>query len=111
MFCQYKVSWHNTTFIYLQTTTGEYLIPSSARPDFTGLTNLELYTVDEVIKALRKNFDVVVSNPDENANAGVGAIFADSRTSDIVISIILAILLLAFTLIVTKHINKRHQRS
>lgn len=43
---------YNTVFAYIRNNTGEYLVPFSSRPDFTGLENGKLYTTAEVAEIL-----------------------------------------------------------
>lgn len=83
---KYVVSYfYNTTFAYVQTDGQEYLVPYCTRPEFTGLTNGQMYTAAQVMDTLYEKYGEI--NPEDgdlngNAGADLGDISLISNTPD-----------------------------
>ncbi len=62
---------YHTTFAYIRSEDGEYLVPYGSRPDLTGLANGTVYKADEAIDILRENFGEEPASGDADGGPGV----------------------------------------
>jgi len=72
---------HFATFVYLVSGGEEYLVPYAIRPDFTGLTNGEIYTPDEVMNSLEINYGHPVRYNEDGEPLFVG-VFDEPKQPD-----------------------------
>lgn len=94
-----------TNFVYIKSDSTDSLIPYSARPDFTGLTNGQEYTVSEVRQAFIESF--AESSDSSTSNSGAGYFTNNNGNS----SIIIIILVLSATVLIFYYVSKRRDIS
>ncbi|MFY9198680.1 MAG: hypothetical protein WBK75_05540 [Acutalibacteraceae bacterium] len=72
----YKNIWSPmiyTTFVYIQTSQNEYLIPFGSRPDLTGLENGKIYEAKDAVEILNIKAPPQTDNTKKLDNAGVNS--------------------------------------
>lgn len=91
-----RVMRYFTNFVCVMFSSGTYLIPYAARPDFTGLTNGKLYPVDEVRDTLLVTMGDPADDPGDEYNmGGAGPISQPGQTIPLPVIIIPAAVIAA----------------